>query len=144
MGNKNLKNIIIFISIVIILIIIIYYVSQINNSDVKNSDDIVENVSMKIITSSFYINYENISTINKTVADFLFECAENYNFSVKKQFWGGNDSFYIEAINGTKNGFENNYWQFYVNGKFADISCSDYILKNNDIVEWRFEKSPWE
>ena len=35
------------------------------------------------------------------------------------------------------------YWMFYVNGQLANVGCSEYILKPNDRVEWRFEKVSW-
>lgn len=97
-----------------------------------------------IITSpSWSIEYQNISTNNITVADFLFECASTNNFPVEKEFWKGYNSFFIEAINNIKNGEDDKYWQYYVNGVFAGIGCSSYLLDDNDIVEWRFEQSRW-
>jgi len=103
----------------------------------------VENVSISILSSNFTISYENISTYNITVADLLFECAEKNNLTIKRDYWKGYDSYFVEAINNIENGNDDKYWQYYINGKFADIGCSKYILNNNDIVEWRFESSQW-
>jgi hypothetical protein len=85
----------------------------------------------------------HVSTKNVTVADFLFECANRYNFSVQKTYWQGYKSFLIKAIHGIENGEDNRYWQFYVNGRFADVGCSNYFLQDNDVVLWRFEPNGW-
>lgn len=44
----------------------------------------------------------------------------------------------IVSINGFKNGEGGKYWQFWINGKYAQIGASAYILKPEDSVEWRF------
>lgn len=98
---------------------------------------------MKIVSSDWNLEYMNVNTENVTVADFLFECANHNNFTVKKKYWKGYKSFLIEAINGIENGEGDRYWQYYVNGKFADVGCSNYFLHDNDVVEWRFEPSGW-
>jgi len=109
----------------------------------EESDGFVENTSMKIVSPDWNLEYMNVNTENVTVADFLFECANHYNFTVKKKYWKGYKSFLIEAINGIENGEGDRYWQYYVNGKFADVGCSNYFLHDNDVVEWRFEPSGW-
>ncbi len=130
--------------IVAFILVIISLTGCISTSlEPSESKRIVENVDMKIIAPDWDIAYMNVTTENVTVADFLFECAEHYNFSVKADYWSGYDSLFIKAINGMDNGEDGNYWQYYVNGKFANVGCSRYYLKNNDVVEWRFEKSPF-
>lgn len=129
------------------LVFIIGVVSQSNLFSVtigkNDSDGVVENISMKLSAYDWDVEYLNIDTKNATVADFLFECAGHYNFSVKKEYWGGYDSFFIEAINGIENGKDAMYWQYYVNDKFADVGCSNYFLNDNDVVEWIFEPPRW-
>jgi hypothetical protein len=99
----------------------------------------VENVSMKIVTPEWNIAYRNVTTKNMTVANFLFECAEHYNFSINANYWQGYDSLFVKAINNIENGEDGNYWQYYVNGEYAQVGCSLYHLHDNDVVEWRFE-----
>ena len=129
------------------LVLIIGVVSQSNLFSVtivkNDSDGVVENISMKLSAYAWGVEYLNIDTKNATVADFLFECAEYYNFPVKKEYWGGYNSFFIEAINDIENGKDNMYWQYYVNDKFADVGCSNYFLNDNDVVEWIFETPRW-
>ena len=142
--NKNFVNLGIYIIVVIVLIIIVFIFSKFNLfADEVSANDYVENVSMIITSPSWSLEYQNISTENVTVADLLFECASLKNFTVDKEFWQGYNSFFIEAINDIQNGEEDKYWQYYVNGEFAGIGSSSYLLEDNDVVEWRFEKSQW-
>ncbi|PIT87785.1 MAG: hypothetical protein COU31_00980 [Candidatus Magasanikbacteria bacterium CG10_big_fil_rev_8_21_14_0_10_40_10] len=50
--------------------------------------------------------------------------------------------FFVTAIDGIKNNpVKNTYWFYYVNGQSATIGASNYILKSNDIITWKYEKS---
>lgn len=143
----NLLKLAVYLSIVIILTAIIFIVSHSNFSPgvygKKESKDYIENISLSIISSNWTFAYQNKSTSNVTVADFLFEYAKNNNFNIEKEFWEGYDSFFIVEINNIENGEEGKYWQYYINGEFADVGCSKYYLNDNDIVEWRFERPRW-
>lgn len=46
---------------------------------------------------------------------------------------------FIEAIGNKKNGQDNKYWMYYINGKMPMIAADKYILKPGDKVEFRFE-----
>lgn len=144
MINKNRLNIGIYIFVVIVLVVIVILVTQFNFFENVESKEYVENVSLKIISPLWSVSYENISTKNTTVADLLFECANKYNFSIKKEFFQGYDSIFITSINNIENGEDDKYWQYYINGEYADEGCSSIVIDDNDIVEWRFEGSPWQ
>ncbi len=46
----------------------------------------------------------------------------------------------VEEINGKK--AENGYsWIYYINGKEATVGVSSYILKEGDVIEWKYEKN---
>lgn len=45
----------------------------------------------------------------------------------------------VESIEGIKNGTNDKYWLFYVNGEEAKVGASDYKLKPTDKVEWKFK-----
>lgn len=47
----------------------------------------------------------------------------------------------VEQIGNYKNGAENKYWQYFVNGAQPMVGADKYILQNNDQVEWRFSAS---
>jgi len=132
-------------AVVVTLILVIVSFSGCISTSVEQGITVerVENVSMKIVSPEWNINYLNVTTNNVTVADFLLECAEYYGFSVKADNWDSYDSFFVVAINDIENGKDGKYWLYYVNGELANVGCSRYYLKNNDVVEWRFEKSPF-
>ncbi len=44
----------------------------------------------------------------------------------------------VESVNGYKNGTDNKYWTYMINGKEAPIGAGEYIVKNGDIIEWKF------
>jgi len=128
---------------VIALLLILVSVTGCVSTSVRESNTIekLNNVSMEIIAPGWNIAYRNVNTTNVTVAGFLLEWASRYNFSVKVSYWQEYHSLFVEAINGLENGENGSYWQYYVNDKYANLGCSNYILKDNDTVEWRFESS---
>ena len=48
--------------------------------------------------------------------------------------------FFVEAINGVKNNPADENWIYYVNGRPAPVGASNYKVKVNDVIEWRYEK----
>lgn len=46
----------------------------------------------------------------------------------------------IEEINGLKNNNTKN-WIYYVNGKKAEIGISNYKIKKDDVVSWKYEEN---
>ena len=145
--RRRIVDIAIYLLIVGALIVLVYFVSVSDLFSVtvgqEESKDHVENVRLRVIAPHWNIEYSVVMTENVTVADFLFECADHYGFTVQKKYWKGYRSFLIEAINDIENGEDNRYWQYYVNGRFVDVGCSNYFLDDTDVVEWRFEQPNW-
>lgn len=72
----------------------------------------------------------NLMTLARDTSDLKFK---------EKEFPGL--GVMIEEINGQKNDNQNQmYWVYYVNGQSATEGISTYILKDGDMIEWRFEK----
>ena len=44
----------------------------------------------------------------------------------------------VTQIGLKKNGEENKYWQFWVNGEYAKVGVSAYIPKAGDKIKWKF------
>ena len=44
----------------------------------------------------------------------------------------------ITQIGDKKGGANGKYWQYWVNGNYAQIGASSYIVKSGDIIEWKF------
>jgi hypothetical protein len=45
----------------------------------------------------------------------------------------------VESINNVRNDFANNkWWQYWVNGEYAAVGASNYQLKDDDLVKWKY------
>jgi len=67
----------------------------------------------------------------------LLKMENKINFSGKNYSGLG---FFVEEINGLKNNPLGENWIYYVNGQPAQVGVSNYLIKNDDIIEWRYEK----
>ncbi len=67
----------------------------------------------------------------------LLKLENKVNFSGKNYAELG---FFVEEINGLKNDPAGKNWVYYVNGSPAQVGSSNYLIKNNDIIEWKYEK----
>jgi hypothetical protein len=85
------------------------------------------------------IDYLDVKTVNNTVYKLLLECKDRYNLSVRATYWSGYDSVLINSINGTENGENGMWWQYYVNDVYGEIGCDRKEIFDGDVVEWRFE-----
>lgn len=72
---------------------------------------------------------------NTTAAGLLSKVALANNFEVGYQEYDFGRM--ITAING-KASDSGHFWGFYVNGEMAEVGADSYVLKMNDIVEFRF------
>ncbi len=84
-------------------------------------------------------NYDGVRLgQEKTVFSLLKKVAEenNMEFSFKEYPDMG---ALVESIGNVKNDFGNNkWWQYWVNGEYANVGASSFQLKNNDSVEWKY------
>jgi Domain of unknown function (DUF4430) len=46
---------------------------------------------------------------------------------------------FVESIDGVKNGVNNKYWAYYVNGQMANIGAGNYTTKGGEEIVWKFE-----
>lgn len=67
----------------------------------------------------------------------LLKNENKINFSGKDYAGLG---FFVEEINGVKNNPTGANWLYYVNGRPAPVGVSYYLIKANDIIEWKYEK----
>ncbi len=116
---------------------------KLNPKDVQKEEISQENkiqVPSYIILNIAGVNYETELTEDTS----LYELMEKLSNEGKISFSGtdyGDMGFFIDEINGTKNDDGAGlYWIFYVNGNTADVGASDYIIKDGDYIEWKYEK----
>lgn len=145
-GLGSRRAVVIYLVVVVILLGVVGGVSRLDlNSLVLkgNPDGRACNVSMRIVTPTWSTDYVSARTANVSVAAFLDEGAAALNISVQKEYWTGYHSYFVVGIHGEVNGEGGRYWQYYVNGDLPMVGCSQYVLQDNDRVEWRFEKPSW-
>lgn len=70
-----------------------------------------------------------------TVLDLLENLERREGIALEKRNFPGLGIF-IEAIHGVHN-TNNSYWQFWVNGEYAQIGAGQYGLKDGDKVLWK-------
>lgn len=49
------------------------------------------------------------------------------------------DSSFVESINGLKNGADNKYWAYYINGHITGVEADKYVTKGGEEIVWKFE-----
>ncbi len=95
-------------------------------------------VRMRIDGSSWTIWY-NTSTPNATVFAVLLEAASARGFTVGwSTWWPPLQAVLVEEIAGDVNGAGLRYWQFWVDGFYADTAADHAELHDGALVEWRF------
>lgn len=101
--------------------------------------DEIKPVEVKLIVGDK--KYETTTLSNQTVFDLMNRLVKNNSFSFKTKEFKGAGSF-VEEINNIKNDANKKmYWMFYVNGKTAEVGIDQQIVKENDVIEWKYEKS---
>lgn len=45
----------------------------------------------------------------------------------------------VESIDGVKNGTDNKYWLYTINGEEATVGADQYQPENNDLIIWEFK-----
>lgn len=88
---------------------------------------------------TYAIRFKTNDTLLEAMRQLTAQSAQPFMFSGKEYSSLG---FFVEEINGTKNDSTNGkYWIYYINGKPAQIGISNYKVKQNDLIEWKYETS---
>lgn len=153
--DKSLK-LLLFILIVLLFAVVLLLFSV--NTVSKNGQsgkagpengalNVDENSNDKNIQTDEYVNKSitypyNEADEESTVFSGLISYGKENNVEVKynNNFSSGG---FIESIGEIKNGDDDKYWQYYINGIFGDMAADKKILKRGDNVEWRFEEAPF-
>lgn len=76
----------------------------------------------------------------QTVLDLLAKTAKDNELAFKTQDFGSLGKL-VTQIGQNSNGQDNKYWQYWVNGEFAQIGAGQYQLKGGERIEWKFTES---
>jgi hypothetical protein len=83
--------------------------------------------------------YELSLSEKSTVYDALQKLTMEKKITISMKEFSGL-GYFVEEINGTKNDNQaGQYWIYYINGQSAKVGISSYILKNNDLITWKYE-----
>ena len=74
----------------------------------------------------------------ETVWQIMQKALAEKGISLEYEEYDGGLGVLITKIGNKKNGDEGKYWQYFVNGEYANMGASNYIVKNGDIIEWKF------
>lgn len=102
---------------------------------IQNQGSYVTNYPTDITSSPSPSKAETVSYAGRDGVNALELLKENATPETKDSSFGE----YVDAINGISGGTDNKYWSFYINGKLSTIGAADYVTKNEDTIEWRFE-----
>jgi len=70
-----------------------------------------------------------------TVLDVLNALERRYGIALETRNFPGVGVF-IEAIHGVRNS-NTSYWQFWVNGEYAQVGAAQYVVQDGDKVLWK-------
>ena len=76
---------------------------------------------------------------NETVIDAMRSLASTGDLAYTSRDYPGLGTF-VDSINGKKNA-NGMYWILYTNGVTASLGASAIVLKADDVIEWKYEKS---
>lgn len=105
------------------------------------------NINTNQIDVTLIINYDNeninkyiVTLTNPTVFNVLSQASTDYNFTLRAKYDEQYRSNYIYSINSVEE--DNNlYWQYYLNGNYGVFGADIQTVKDNDIIEWKYEES---
>lgn len=89
---------------------------------------------LTIETRDWTLTYE-ATTTNTTVLTFLLEAADRRGFEVEYTLWPELGAL-VTAIQGVRDGQDGLWWQYWVNGVYADMGADRYVLRDGDAVLW--------
>jgi hypothetical protein len=140
--KKTIKEAVLLVLVLILAIIGLWLLTEfINDTQKVEKPDTPIIVSLRIIKEDGWtMEYLDVETKNNTVFKLLMEAGEKNNFSVSYTQWKLYDSVFVNSINGTSNGEDDMWWQYYVNDVYGEIGCDRKEIFNGDMVEWRFEE----
>lgn len=88
------------------------------------------------------VSYQIILSENSTVFSLLEELAKREKFKIEFTIYK-EMGVLVESIDGVRNGTDNKYWQYWVNGELPMVAADKKEIKEGDKVEWKFASSPF-
>lgn len=87
-------------------------------------------------------SYQITFSENSTIFSLLEELSKKESLQLEWKSYEGM-GILVESIDGVKNGTDNKYWQYWVNGELPMVAADKKEIKEGDKVEWKFASSPF-
>ncbi|MBI2609583.1 DUF4430 domain-containing protein [Candidatus Giovannonibacteria bacterium] len=143
--SKNIRNLLFG---VLVLIVVgvgawVYFSKNIAEKSLDSTKQVSELKDKATIIFSFDENeskkFENIEfNRGENLLAVTQRVAKNSGLEFETKDYGDLGKL-ITKIEGKENGTDGKYWQYLINGKYAEIGASAYELKNGDKIEWQFK-----
>ncbi len=144
----NFNKKILIILVVVLFCLVGFFVYQNQQKNDANKTDLIsgkENSSGQVV---YIINkgegqpeeYQIEISQTETAFSLLQKLAELEDFEIG--FTNYDFGVFVESIDGLKNGQNNQYWQYWVNDKLAEVAADKKEVEIGDRVEWKFEVPP--
>ena len=106
----------------------------------KADDEDSDKISLKLIINTGEKSYSYKKKLRKgiNVLEVLVKTNRQEKFGLSYQ----NSSYgaFVESIHGVENDAQKNkYWMFEVNGKMSNVGASGCIVKDGDVIEWKYQ-----
>ncbi|MFH0951671.1 MAG: DUF4430 domain-containing protein [Patescibacteria group bacterium] len=96
------------------------------------------NVTLEINNSSSQTSYNAEVPVDTDVMTLTRQVADTNNLTLAVKDYGEMGKL-VEGIGGTDNDtVAGKYWLYYVNGEYATVGASQQIVKEGDVISWRY------
>src|SRR3989338_10253018 len=113
-------------------------------SDTQNGSQQFNNLTIEQLTNQVTVrvddkDYQTNFVSSTTVYDLMTKLKSKDEISFSGKEYSGM-GFFVDEINGVKNdNLFGKYWIYYINGESAQVGISNYIIKRDDLIEWKYE-----
>jgi Domain of unknown function (DUF4430) len=102
---------------------------------------VVHLANLEVEGSGWSVHYVAIATMNNTAFGLLREASARLGFSLAYVPYEIPKGVFVTGINGSVNGEGGRFWQYWVNGQYANLAADHMPLHDRDVVQWKFSGS---
>jgi hypothetical protein len=134
------KNLVIILFLLITLTGgLVFFLTNKKKQPVASESALAETRADKVTMIISGASYETEAKTGSSVYDLMNTLREQKKIDFKSVDYSGL-GFFVTEINGVKNDPSGKNWLYYVNGQPAQVGVTYYLVKANDVIEWKYEK----
>ncbi len=140
------RYLVLFIAVLVLIIGLLgygYWLDK-NKPEVVDiqSQRVYEPVQIKLAIQDFTkpditFEFDNSITVLEYL-EFINKSDQRLNLITEEY---GEMGILVIQLGDNVNGQDNKYWQYYVNSEMPMVSADNYMLKDGDFLEWKFQES---